>query len=51
MEPHFTASVPYLLAAINNDAEAAIVKHEAIIALGDIIEDPKLIEEFYTHKE
>jgi deoxyhypusine monooxygenase len=36
-------SVPYLLDSVLNDDEAPIVRHEALIALGEITDDKAIL--------
>lgn len=43
--------IPYMLESINNEAEAPIVKHEAIIALGDMVDDEAIFQPFLEHPE
>jgi deoxyhypusine monooxygenase len=51
MEDVFDVSIPYLLESINNCDEAPVVKHESLIALGDMVTDVKIFEPFLTHPE
>ena len=51
MESVFKAAIPFLLEAINNDEEAPIVRHEALIALGEMIDDKSIIEHFLKHSD
>jgi hypothetical protein len=51
MEDVFHVSIPFLLAAVNNNEEAAIVRHELLVSLGDMIEDKKLIEHHVENEE
>ena len=43
-------SVPYLLDSVLNDDEAPIVRHEALIALGEITDDKAILEHLLNHK-
>lgn len=49
MESVFKASVPFLLEAISNDNEEPIVRHEALVGLGEMIDDRTIIEPFLKH--
>ena len=51
MENVFAVSVPYLLAACENSDEAAIVKHEALVAVGEMIDDESVISHLMEHKD
>lgn len=51
MEKVFHVAVPYLLEACLNPAEAPVVKHEGLVAVGEMIEDPKLIEDLLQHPD
>jgi len=51
MERVFKVSVPYLLAACENPEEAAIVKHEGLVAVGEMIDDNSIIEHLLEHKD
>jgi len=44
-------SVPYLLESVLNDSEAPIVRHEALIAVGEMIDDQSIISHLLEHKE
>jgi hypothetical protein len=44
-------SVQYLLGSVLNDQEAPIVRHEALIAVGEMINDKTRIEHLLDHKE
>ena len=44
-------SVPYLLESVLNDLEAPIVRHEALIAVGEMIDDQAIISHLLDHKE
>lgn len=41
---HYKVAYPYLLQACQNENEMAIVKHEALVAVGEMIDDKKIIE-------
>ena len=43
-------SVPYLLDSVLNDDEAPIVRHEALIALGEITDDKDILQHLLNHK-
>ena len=45
------AAVPNLLEAIRNRDEAAIVKHESLFAIGNMLDSDAEIKEFLTHPE
>lgn len=47
----FHASVPYLLEACQNSNEASIVKHEGLVAVGEMIDDEKIIEHLLQHED
>lgn len=51
MERHYSIAVPYLLEACLDPREASIVKHEGLVAVGEMIEDPNLIEFLLKHKD
>lgn len=51
MESVFKASVPFLLEAISNDEEEPIVRHEALVGLGEMIDDRSVIEHFLQHPD
>ena len=44
MEKVFHVAVPFLMAACVDEREAAIVKHEGLVAVGEMIEDKSMIE-------
>lgn len=44
MEDVFKPAIPFLLDSIHDPEEAPIVKHEALVAIGEMIEDKALIE-------
>jgi hypothetical protein len=39
MEENYETAVPFLLDACQNKDEAAIVKHEGLVAVGEMIDD------------
>ena len=43
-------SVPFLLDSVLNDEEAPIVRHEALIALGEITDDKDILKHLLNHK-
>ena len=51
MEDVFSAAVPYLLAACQNKNEAAIVKHEGLVAVGEMIDDETIISKLLEHED
>lgn len=51
MEEQNHKSVQYLLGAVLNDSEAPIVRHEALIAIGEMIDDKKIIEHLREHND
>ena len=51
MEEINEPSVPYLLESVLNDQEAPIVRHEALIAVGEMIDDKSRLEHLLKHKE
>lgn len=44
-------SIPFLLESVLNDSEAPIVRHEALIAVGEMIDDKSELEHLLQHKE
>ena len=44
-------SVPFLLESVLNDDEAPIVRHEALIAVGEMIDDKEQLEHLTHHKD
>jgi HEAT repeat protein len=44
-------AVPYLLAACQNKNEAAIVKHEGLVAVGEMIDDETIIAKLLEHED
>ena len=51
MEDVFQVAVPYLLAACQNKNEAAIVKHEGLVAVGEMIDDETIIAKLLEHED
>ena len=51
MENVCRVSVPFLLAACLDTREASIVKHEGLVAVGEMIDDPKQIEHLLQHED
>ena len=51
MEEVFKAAVPYILVAVRNNDEEPIVRHEALVAVGEMIDDKSIIEEFLKHPD
>ena len=51
MEDVFKVSVPFLMAACQNPNEAAIVKHEGLVAVGEMIDDSSVIAHLLEHKD
>ena len=51
MDSVFHVAVPYLLQACVNPAEAAIVKHEGLVAVGEMIDDKSKIEHLLQHED
>ena len=51
MEDHNEVSVTFLLNSVLNDAEDHIVRHEALIAVGEMIDDKSKLEHLLGHKE
>ena len=39
LEDHNEVAVPFLMESVLNDEEAPIVRHEALIAVGEMIDD------------
>ena len=44
-------SVSFLLDSVLNDSEAPIVRHEALIAVGEMIDDKSRLEHLLKHKD
>ena len=51
MEELNRKSVPYLLGAVLNDSEAPIVRHEALIGIGEMIDDKAVIDHLKDHND
>ena len=51
MEDHNEVSVTFLLDSVLNDAEDHIVRHEALIAVGEMIDEKSKLEHLLGHKE
>ena len=51
MEDHNEHSVPFLLDSVLNDDEDPIVRHEALIAVGEMIDEKERLEHLLKHKE
>jgi len=51
MEKVFEVAVPYLLEACKNPEEAPIVKHEGLVAIGEMIDDASLISDLLQHPD
>ena len=51
MDSVFSVAVPYLLAACENPEEAPIVKHEGLVAVGEMIDDGSTIAHLLEHKD
>jgi len=51
MEKVFSVAVPYLLEACKNPEEEGIVKHEGLVAIGEMIDDPALIVDLLGHPD
>lgn len=51
MEDVFHAAVPFLLEACVNKDEASIVKHEGLVAIGEMIDDEKIIDHLLAHED
>jgi deoxyhypusine monooxygenase len=51
MENVYKAAVPYLLTACTNPEEAAICKHESLVAVGEMIDDKAQIEHLLEHHD
>jgi len=48
---HYEVAYPYLLTACQNEKEMAIVKHEALVAVGEMIEDKNIIIDLLKHPD
>ena len=51
MNKVFKVAVPYLIAACENPDEAPIVKHEGLVAVGEMIDDGSIIEYLMEHED
>jgi hypothetical protein len=51
MENTYSVAYPFLLECCQNPDESPIVKHEGLVAVGEMIEDPKLIEHLTEHSD
>jgi hypothetical protein len=51
MENVFKVAVPYLLVACLDPREAAIVKHEGLVAVGEMIDDASQIQDLLKHDD
>ena len=51
MEKVFHVAVPFLMQACLDEREAAIVKHEGLVSVGEMIEDKQLIEHLLEHPD
>ena len=51
MESVYEHAVSYLLDACTNPKEAPIVKHEGLVAVGEMIDDSKIIEHLLLHED
>lgn len=51
MERVFSVAVPYLLECCKNPDEAPIVKHEGLVAVGEMIDDESLISDLLAHPD
>jgi hypothetical protein len=51
MESVYEHAVPYLLKACINPREAGIVKHEGLVGVGEMIDDPRIIEHLLLHED
>ena len=51
MENTYSVAYPFLLECCQNPDESPIVKHEGLVAVGEMIEDPKLIEHLTEHPD
>jgi len=51
MDRVFSVAVPYLMTACQDEREAPVVKHEGLIAVGEMIEDKALIEPLLQHAD
>jgi len=51
MEKVYHVAVPYLMAVVQDEREAAIVKHESLVGIGEMIDDKSLIEFLLDHPD
>ena len=51
MEKVFHVAIPFLLDACMNPEEAPIVKHEGLVAVGEMIDDGSKIEHLLKHPD
>ena len=51
MEKVFHVAVPFLMQSCQDEREAAIVKHEALVAVGEMIDDKSQIEPLLQHHD
>ena len=51
MEDHNEISVKFLLNSVLNDNEDHIVRHEALIAVGEMIDDVTQLQHLLNHNE
>lgn len=51
MEKVFHVAVPFLMQSCQDEREAAIVKHEGLVAVGEMIDDKSLIEPLLQHHD
>jgi hypothetical protein len=51
MEEVYEVAVPYLMEACQNPEEASIVKHEGLVAVGEMIDDENKIAYLLEHED
>lgn len=51
MDPIFKHAVPFLIQACLDPREAGIVKHEGLVAVGEMIDDASEIEHLLKHED
>ena len=51
MDKVFEVAIPYLLEACQNPEEEGIVKHEGLVAVGEMIDDASLIIDLLQHPD
>jgi len=51
MEKVFHVAVPFLMDVCVDEREAAIVKHEGLVAVGEMIDDKSLIAHLLEHAD